>query len=418
VNTPLYIAKRYLLSKKSHNLINIITWISVVSVSVGAFALIVVLSVFNGLENLVSDMVNKIAPDVSVTAVKGKTIDCSALSLDKLRDIKGVDFVLPCITEDALFRYDEKQHIGKVLGVPFDYQKIAKMNDSSLMLRKDALFVLGDKHERYAVMGSGVAWYLGINSYNVPQFTSVQVYVPQRSGGTSFSLESGFNSAAIEVSGVFHTGQDTDAQLIIVPLDWLSNLLGYDEGICTEIEIFTKPDANVKLVKKQIKGVLGEGYNVFDQYEQQITLYRMMSTEKWVVYLILTLILVIATFNIVGSLSMLIIDKRKDITLLKTLGADKRFISKLFMAEGMMISVVGGIIGLALGIVMVLIQQHFGIVKLSYGGNYIVNAYPIALRLGDVFLVLVTIVAIGGISTVFTVRRSVRKIKDVRLTAR
>ena len=167
-----------------------------------------------------------------------------------------------------------------------------------------------------------------------------------------------------------------------------------------------------------MKSVLGSGFNVFDQYEQQVTLYRMMATEKWVVYLILTLILVIATFNIVGSLSMLIIDKRKDVTLLKTLGADKRFISRLFTAEGMMISVVGGIIGLVLGIIMVLVQQYFGIIKLGTGGNYIVNAYPIALRFGDVFLVLVTIVAIGGISTVLTVNRSIRKIKDVRLTAR
>lgn len=413
MNTPLYIAKRYLLSKKSHNLINIITWISVVSVSVGAFALIVVLSVFNGFEELVESMVNKLAPDIQITAVKGKTICLDSIPLESIDGIGGVEHVFPCISEDALFKYNDKQHIGKVLGVPFDYQKVAKMNDGLLLNGKPMM--LGSHSDNNAVAGFGVSWYLGINSYS-NRLPMIQVFVPQHGTGSSFSLESGFNSGTINVSGIFSTKQDIDGQLVIVPFDWLASLSNYN-NVCTEVEIFLKDGADVRSAKRQLKTLLGSDFNVFDQYEQQSTLYKMMATEKWVVYLILTLILIIATFNIIGSLSMLIIDKNKDVTLLKTFGADRLFIRKLFISEGMMISVVGGLIGLALGIVVTILQQQFGIIKMG-SGNYIVDAYPIALHFGDVLLVLITILLIGGLSTIATVKQSMRKMKDVQLTAR
>ncbi|MBO5854472.1 MAG: ABC transporter permease, partial [Bacteroidales bacterium] len=214
-------------------------------------------------------------------------------------------------------------------------------------------------------------------------------------------------------------------RLVLAPLDWLANLMEY-ENIVTDIEVFindkwqkTNGKRQIDRIKKEIKNILGEDYKVYDQYEQQETLYKMMKTEKMAVYLILTFILIMATFNVIGTLSMLIIDKNKDITLLKAMGADKVLIKKIFINEGLLISVVGGMLGLLLGIAAVLIQQYFGIIRLGNGdGNYIIDAYPVALQFSDVLLVFITITIIGSIASFFTANKSIKKIQDVSLNAR
>ena len=400
---PLFIANRYLLAKKSHNLINIITWISIVSVSVGAFALIVVLSAFNGLEQVVSSMSNLLAPDVQITAVKGKTIDLSAFPTERIEAIPGVEQVVPTIIEDALFRANDKQHIGQVKGVGLAYEQVERLGN--VVFDDDAL-VLHDDDADLALPGAGVAWYLGINAYD--PYTLLRIYVPKRGNASSMSLENGFNSGVLTVRRVFATEQEVDQKVVLVPYPWLAELLDYDQK-ATAVELFLSPQADVGRVKKELKPLLGEGYAVKDQQEQQVTLYRVMRSEKWAVYVILTFILILATFNVVGSLSMLMIDKRKDTGILKAMGADNRLIKRIFLNEGLLISVAGGLIGLVLGIVLVLLQQRFGFVKFGTGGNYVVEAYPVLLKFKDVLLIFATIVVVGGTSAFLTVRRAMRK---------
>ena len=401
---PLFIANRYLLAKKSHNLINIITWISILGISVGSFALIVLLSAFNGLEKVISSMNNRLTPDLQISAVKGKTIDLTAFPLDQLKDIQGVDYVIPTITEDALFRANDKQHIGQVKGVGLEYQKIGRLNE---IVFGGSDLVLADEDEHYfAVPGAGVAWYLGINAYN--PYAMVRIYVPKRGNASQMSLENSFNSDVVTVRSVFSTEQEQDEKLVLVPFDMLSDLLEYEDK-ATNVEVFTVPNADNNKVKKAVAAIIGADYSVKNQQEQQETLYKIMRSEKWAVYVILTFILILATFNVVGSLSMLMIDKRKDTEILKALGADNRMIHKIFMNEGLLISVAGGIIGLLLGIILVLLQQQFGFVKFGTGGNYVVDAYPVLLKLKDVLLIFATILVVGCTSALLTVRHAMRK---------
>ena len=400
---PLFIANRYLLAKKSHNLINIITWISILGISVGSFALIVVLSAFNGLEKVISSMNNRLTPDLQIAPVKGKTIDLTAFPMGKLSDIQGVDYVIPTITEDALFRANDKQHIGQVKGVGVAYQEIDQINE--IVYGENGL-LLSDGDYDYAVPGAGVAWYLGINAYN--PYATVRVYVPKRGNASQMSLENSFNSDVLTVRSVFSTEQEQDEKMVLVPFSWLSELLEYEDK-ASNVELFTAPNADVNKVKKEVKALIGEDFTVKNQQEQQETLYKIMRSEKWAVYVILTFILILATFNVVGSLSMLMIDKRKDTEILKSMGADSRLIQPIFMNEGLLISVAGGLIGLVLGIILVLLQQQFGFVKFGTGGNYVVDAYPVLLKFKDVLLIFATILAVGCTSAFLTVRHAMRK---------
>lgn len=404
---PLFIANRYLLAKKSHNLINIITWISILGISVGSFALIVVLSAFNGLEKVISSMNNRLTPDLQIATVKGKTIDLTTFPLGQLKDIQGVDYVIPTITEDALFRANEKQHIGQVKGVGLEYQQIDRLNE---VVFGDTDLVLSDEDEHYfAVPGAGVAWYLGINAYN--PYAMVRVYVPKRGNASLMSLENSFNSDVLTVQSVFSTEQEQDEKMVLVPFDWLSELLEYEDKT-NNVELFLAPNADINKVKKAVTSFIGDDYSVKNQQEQQETLYKIMRSEKWAVYVILTFILILATFNVVGSLSMLMIDKRKDTEILKAMGADNRLIQRVFMNEGLLISVAGGLIGLLLGVILVLLQQQFGFVKFGTGGNYVVDTYPVLLKLKDVLLIFATILVVGCTSAFLTVRHAMRKSAD------
>ena len=400
---PLFIANRYLLAKKSHNLINIITWISILGISVGSFALIVVLSAFNGLEKVISSMNNRLTPDLQISPVKGKTIDLLAFPLGQLKDIQDVDYVIPSITEDALFRANDKQHIGQVKGVGLEYQNIERLNE--VVFDQEGL-QLSDGEYDFAIPGAGVAWYLGINVYD--PYAMVRVYVPKRGNASLMSLENSFNSDVLTVRSVFSTEQEQDEKLVLVPFNWLSELLEY-ENKASNVELFTAANADINKVKKEVKAIIGEKFSVKNQQEQQETLYRIMRSEKWAVYVILTFILILATFNVVGSLSMLMIDKRKDTEILKSMGADSRLIQRIFLNEGLLISVAGGLIGLLLGIILVLLQQQFGFVKFGTGGNYVVDAYPVLLKLKDVLLIFATILVVGCTSAFLTVRHAMRK---------
>ena len=415
---PRFIAQRYLLAKKSHNLINIVTWISIISICVATFAMIFVLSVFNGFNVVISDMIHQFSPDLNISATKGKTININDFPFEKIKNIKGVDYVFPTITEDALFKNSNKQQIGQVKGVPSDYNKISRIKGTIL---NDTTFTINRNEINFGIPGVGMAYFLGINIYQ--PYSTIQVYVPKRGNASSFSLENSFSNSRLVITNVFSTQQEVDERLVLAPMEWLSNLMEYD-GLASNIEVFANNKAatsnkELNKIKKEIKNILGKEFKVHDQYEQQETLYKMMKAEKLAVYLILIFILIMATFNVIGSLSMLIIDKRKDISLLKALGADNRLIKRIFTNEGLIISVVGGLLGLLLGIIAVLIQQHFGIISLGNGeGNYIIEAYPVALQLADIVLVFMTITIIGSTASFLTVNKSVKKMHDISLNAR
>lgn len=400
---PLFIAQRYLLAKKSHNLINIVTWISIVSVAVAAFAMIFVLSVFNGFNRVISESIHKLSPDLQITSVNGKTLNVNNFPFDKIQSLNDVELVLPTITEDVLFRNRDRQQIGQVKGVPEEFYEVERVKKS--IVNGDRRFE-PEGDVAVAVPGAGMAYYLGINA-NKP-FTMIQVYVPRRGNASSFSLENGFNTGQLFVMKVFSTQQDIDEQLVLAPYSWLAELVGYD-GLASDVEVFVDQTANLNKIKRQIKQILGPDYNVNDQYEQQSTLYKMMKSEKLAVYLILVFILIMATFNVIASLSMLIIEKRKDTGILLSMGGDSSLIRSIFLHEGTIISVVGGIIGLIIGIIAVLLQQYVGFIRLGDGsGSYIVEYYPVALQLQDVLIVLATITIIGGIAAYTTVRVSMR----------
>ena len=400
---PLFIAKRYLLAKKSHNLINIITWISIIGISVASFALIVVLSAFNGLEKVISAMNNRLTPDLQIASVKGKTIDMSVFPLAQIKGIQGVEYAIPTIVDDALFRSDDKQHIGQVKGVGPEYEQIERLNE--VVLGGGEIMLTSDQ-VNFAIPGSGVAWHLGINPFS--PYAILRIYVPKRGNASQMSLENGFNSGMLNVQSTFSTEQELDEKMVLVPFDWLSELLEY-ENKASNVELFLSPKADVAKVKKEVKAVLGEGFSVKNQQEQMATLYKIMRSEKWAVYVILTFILILATFNVVGSLSMLMIEKRKDTSILKAMGADKRLIQRIFLNEGLLISVAGGIIGLLLGVVLVLLQQKYGFVKFGTGGSYVVDAYPVWLKVKDVLLIFGTILVVGCTSAWLTVRHAMRQ---------
>ncbi len=380
--------------------------------------MIFVLSVFNGFNVVISDMIHQFSPDLNVKSVKGKTINLNEFPIEKIKGIDGVEFVFPTITEDVLFKNSSKQQIGQIKGVPNEYNEIKRVRGTIL---NDSIFTVSNNEINFGIPGVGIAYFLGINIYQ--PYSSVQVYIPKRGNASSFSLENSFSSSSLVVRKIFSTQQEVDERLVLAPFDWLSELMEY-QGLATDVEIFIKNQESIvnkdlKRIKKEIKNILGDEFKVQDQYEQQETLYKMMKAEKLAVYLILTFILIMATFNMIGALSMLIIDKRKDISLLKAMGADTSLVKKIFINEGLLVSVVGGILGFLLGIAAVLLQQYFGIIRLGNGeGNYIIDAYPVALEMADVVLVFVTITVIGSIASFFTANKSIEKMEDVSLNAR
>ena len=400
MNTPLFIAQRYLLSKKSHNLINIITAITMLGIGVASFALIVILSAFNGLEDVISGMNAKLAPDLLIEPKQGKTITLAEFPIDGIKEIDGIEFVLPSLKEDALFRVGDKQHLGKIKGVSKEINSISKINETVNSGSFDI--------DEAAVVGAGVAWHLDINTGD--PLATIKIYVPQHGKATSFNMENGFKSEVISVNGSFYTGQECDETTVFTDFNTLARLMNM-EGKANSVEIYVKSGNDLRKTRKNIASLVGDDFVIKDIFQQQATLYHIMHSEKWAVYLVLAFILILSTFNVAGSLSMLIIDKRKDIEIFSAMGGDKRFNRKIFLYEGLLIAIAGGIIGLVLGILTVWLQQEFGFVKFgSGGGSYIIDTYPVALRLSDIIAILATLIAVGFCSSALTVRIALRKL--------
>lgn len=410
MHLPFYIAKRYLISRKSHNIINIISIISVVGVTVGTMALILVLSVFNGFESLVLSLFNSFNPDIKIEAAEGKTISTADFPFGELQQTEGVAGYWEVIEENALARHEENQHIVKIKGVGPNYL------DNSALTR---FVVAGEaavqqNGSEKAFIGAGVAYYLGIyiGDYTPP----VSLFIPSRTSRSYSSLQAdAFNQKVLDVAGVFSLQQEFDRDYVFIPIDAARNLMEYDDEV-TSVEVDVVNEDEINRVKYRLEETLGESYSVKTRYEQQSLLYRVMRSEKWATFVILAFILIIATFNVIGSLSILIIDKKKDIAVLWSLGADKKMIKRIFIAEGMLISVFGGIAGLLVGGLIAWLQQQFGFVPLGGAGDsYIVDAYPVKVEWLDFLLVLLTVVLIGAVTVWYPVRQISRKILSQQL---
>jgi len=376
MNLPFYISRRYLISKKSHNIINFIAIVSVVGVTIGTMALIIVLSVFNGFENLVLGLVNTFNPELKIEVKKGKTFHVNEIEANEIRNLEGVAFLVEVVEESALIRFEEKQHIITLKGVSEDFEKHSNMKDYLLA----GQFRLHSDDEMEAVMGAGIAYHLG---FYFRDFTPpLSVYLPKRTRRNfTGTFDQSFNNRTIPVSAVFGLQQEFDEKYIIVPIEFTRDLLEYSDEV-TSLEIGTVPGTDIQDVQNEVQEILGPEFAVKNQFQQQETLYKILSSEKWITFLILAFILIIATFNVIGSLSMLIIEKKKDIAVLWSLGASQKLVKRIFTFEGMLISVVGGVAGLILGGLLAWLQQQFGIIKLG-GGSYIIDAYPVKVEIMD-----------------------------------
>jgi lipoprotein-releasing system permease protein len=402
LNFPLYIARRYLVSKKTHNIINIISVISIAGVMICTTALIIVLSVFSGFERLVISLFNAFNPDVAITLKEGKTFDSTILPVDKMRKIPGLLYLSEVIEENALVKYKDKQYIATIKGVGEDYAKMCGLDT----MMSEGKFILQDGDRDFAVMGYGVAYYLGANldDYANP----ISIYVPRRNASFTGGFSDAFNNEVIFPSGFFSVQQEFDVKYVILPLRFVKKLLEYDKQI-TGLEIGIAKGADVEKIQEQLTRLTGNKFNVKNRYQQQELLYKIMKSEKWAIFLILTFILIIATFNVIGSLSMLILDKKRDIAVLQCLGASQAKVKRIFMTEGLLVSFIGAAGGLILGGVTCFLQQKFGFVKLgSANSTFVVSAYPVHMQVLDFIFVFVTVLLIGIIATwypVFNIRK-------------
>ncbi len=396
MNFPFYIAKHYLFAKKSHNVINIISIISLLGVATGVTALVIVLSVFNGFDTLIKKMYSTFDAEIEVKLVEGKTFSAHNTEIERLRNLDGVAVFVEVLEENALFRYRERQHIGMIKGVTKNFVDLTGV-DSMII---DGNFELWRGSQPLAIMGQGVAYYLNAN---LAQFDPLTIYVPKRGKMASLSPENAFKIMGIMPSGVFAIEQEFDSQYVIVPIEFARSLLDYNDEV-TSIELKAKAGVEIETLQERVQKTLGNKYKVLNRYQQNEVLFRTMKSEKLAIGLILSLILVIASFNIIGSLSMLIIDKRSDVETLRSMGADNELIQKIFMAEGMLISAGGTIIGTMLGLLICWLQITFGLVKLGGTSNFIVDSYPVDIQFFDISMILVIVIAIGYLAARFPVR--------------
>ncbi len=396
-----YIARRYLFAKKSRNAINIISAVSVAGVAVGTMALIIILSVFNGLEKMVSAIFNTFDPDIKITAAEGKTFIPDPSRLKLLSEVNGVSCYSLTLEENALLKYGDRQFIATIKGVDDNYARVTNI-DSSMW---EGDFVLrSDKGRPYAVPGLGIATYLGLR---INFITPLTIYVPRKDGSSNLNAEDAFNKKFIFPSGIFEVEKEYDSKYVYIPLDFARELTDIDTAV-SSIEIKFTKDANANAVQKKIERIYNTGYKVQNQYEQQEIFYKVMKSERLAIFFILTLILVIASFNVIGSLTMLIIEKERDIEILKSLGADNGLIRKIFIFEGWLISIIGALSGIILGFFICWLQQTYGLVKLQ-SDSLIMDSYPVVMKLKDFIIVPGTVLLIGFWAAWYPVRFLTKK---------
>ncbi len=396
LNLPLFIALRYLFSKKKQNIINIISAISVTGIIVGTMALVIVLSVFNGFNNLIESLFSNFDPDLKITAVRGKMFSPTEYPFDEIKNLPDVIHYAEVIEEVALLKYNSQQYVATIKGVPPNYARYT--NIDTLII--DGAFMLEDESTDYAVVGQGIAYNLGLGLSFVDP---IRVFVPKKGNQTSLNPARALNFDYIFPSGVFSVLEEIDSKYMIVPFSFASRLFE-TEGQISAVELGINSSANAGRLQKKIQEILGDSFEIKNKYQQHDLIYKTMQSEKWAAYLILVFILIVASFNMLGSLSMLIIDKKEDLFIIRGMGADSKLIRKIFLYEGWLISLFGAVIGTLLGIFISWLQIKFGFISLPGAGSFIITAYPVKIILTDILIILGVVLGIGFIASWYPVR--------------
>ncbi len=401
MNVPVFIARRYLLSKKSHNAINIISGISVCGVALATLALVCTLSVFNGFQEVVATFFTAFDPQLKISATTGKVFDVRDSRIQEVRNLPEVAVFSQVLEDNAMIQYKDRQMMGTIKGVEENYEELTPI-DSIFFGRGNP--TLHDDVADYAIPGvelvstlnTGISFLDPLNIYAPKRGSKVNIANPT----SSFCTEQLFSSGL-----VFAVNQQKyDASYIVTSIQFARKLFQYENEV-SSVALRLKPSAQEAKTQKKIQQLLGDDFTVEDRYEQQSDTFRIMKVEKLISYIFLTFILVIACFNVIGSLSMLIIDKREDVVTLRNLGANDKLISRIFLMEGWMISFVGAIVGIILGLLLCYAQQTFGILSLGggSGAGFIVDAYPVSVHWQDILLIFITVVLVGLLSVWYPV---------------
>lgn len=397
-----YIARRYLFSKKSTNVINIISGISVVGVAVATMALVVTLSVFNGFHDLVANLFTRFDPQIQVVPAKGKTAPADDPVLDSIRRMPQVDVATECVEDRALAMYNGRQAMITLKGVDDNFKELTNITD---ILYGNGDFSLHAANLQYGTVGIRLAETLGMSA-DWDGF--LKIYAPKREGQLDMGnpMDGFVEDSLISPGVVFMVKQAKyDKGHVIAPIAFARNLFG-QQGMLSSLELRLKAGSDLDAVKAEMKKLAGSKYKVLDRFEQQEDTFKIMKIEKLIAYIFLTFILVVACFNIIGSLSMLIIDKKDDVETLRNLGADDKTISRIFLFEGRLISLVGAVAGIAVGLLLCWLQQAYGLVALGQSsGTFIVEAYPVSVHLEDIVLIFITVIAVGWIAVWYPVKK-------------
>ena len=404
MNLSFYIAKRYLFSKKSHNAINIISLVAVCGVTIATLAMVCTLSVFNGFRGLVAEMFSSFDPELKIVPVAGKVFDPTTDPFLEIRALPEIELITESLEDNVLLRYRERQVPAVMKGVSDNFDQLVPIRDILL----DGQFQLKNETSAFTVPGIGIAGVLGMNTgFSFP----LEIYAPKRNMkavNLSNPIAS-FNRDYAYIGGLFMVNQPVyDENYILVSIELAREMFDYTVEV-SAWELKLKDATKVPMVQKKIQRLLGDDYAVKNRYEQQESAFKMINIEKWVTFLMLCFILLIAAFNVVGSLSMLMVDKQPDIVTLRNLGAGNPLISAIFLLEGWMISILGAVAGIALGVLLCLGQQTFGWIKLGASGTFAVNAYPVQVETGDLVLIFLAVVTIGFLAVVYPVRYLSRK---------
>jgi lipoprotein-releasing system permease protein len=394
----LRIARRYLFAKKSTNAINIITGIAVFGIAVGSAALVLVLSVFNGFEDLISGMYSNFNPDVKVMPAQGKTFKADSSLLEKLTAVEGVAVVSQTLEEVAFFEYKDNQDFGTLKGVDEHFNKVVSI-DSTV---REGDYNFNESNRNLAVLGLGMRNKLGTNVGD--PFTGIAVYSPKRERLRS-PMEPPFRRRYIYPGGTFVIQQDFDNEFVLSSLSFARELLGYTDEV-SALEIRLAPGVNASRVIAGIQQAMGPGFEVKNRYQQEEAFLKLMQVEKWLSYAIVSLMMLMVAFNIVGALWMVVLEKQKDISILKSMGALDNTVRNIFLYEGLLLSLLGIALGFVLAIGLYIAQKTVGIV--SVPGNFVVDSYPISMRSPDFLVVALTVMAIGLLASLAPAQRAKR----------
>lgn len=406
MKTELKIAWRYLFAKKQYNAIHIISGISAAAVGVVTAAMVCVLSVMNGFGVMVEQLFSQFDPDIRIEAVSGKSFHDQGERFDALRQLSEVAMVSQSIEETALLQFEDKQMPVRLYGVDSVFPTLTHIEN---IITEGHYEVYDGAFDR-AILGQGLAWQMGIGARFI---SPLQLYAPKRNAKVNMLRpDQSFNDEVCFIAGTFAVQQvKYDNEVMLVDIDLTRRLLDYDNHEVSALLVKVAPHTSVKQAKKAIQSLLGEGFAVLDRYEQQADFFRILRVEKLLTTLLLVFILLIASFNIIGSLSMLIIDKQTDIQTLSHLGANKKMIQRIFLFEGWLISALGAMVGLAIGLIVCLAQEHLGILKLGNGTEYVVSAYPVAVQTTDVLIVAAVVLTLGFLAAWIPARK-VQEVKS------